>query len=109
VISYEQGYRKVGRKCRRGRRSNPVGHRGHRKPRGESRIARLLKRELMLRSSQALDERDVFARPVASGVHVQVMLGAVGLVPSYREAPRTGVTAAGQTHEERTLNGCDAR
>ena len=48
MIIYEQGFRKMSRKCRRGRRSNPVGHRGHRKARGESRTARLLKRELML-------------------------------------------------------------
>lgn len=99
MISYEQGFRKVSHKSRSGRRARPVGHRDHRKRRAGSRAARLLKREFMLRFAPTVEEHDVFVRPVASGVHVQVMFGALGLTGSYREAPRAGVTAAGRDQE----------
>jgi hypothetical protein len=97
VIPYEQGFRKVGRKCRRGRRANPVGHRGHRKAYEYSRPARLLKRRFDLLFAPTVEEHDVFTRPVASGVHVgrRMLLGALALPPSYKDAPRAVVAAEG--------------
>jgi hypothetical protein len=92
VIPYEQGFRKVGRKCRRGRRARPVGHRDHRKRRGGSRRARLLKREFELRFAPTISESMRLAG-----------LGLLGFRPSYSEAPRAVVAAAGRNPKESYL------
>lgn len=98
MIPYEQGYRKVGFKARRGRHvSKPVAH-GRRRHRSYSRAARRFKHALMLRFAPTVEEQLLEqTRPVASGVHVsrQVALGAIGLASSYKEAPRA-VPAAGE-------------